>query len=566
MINNYLLLIKNFYCNSIIPQLYDNGLSYNEQISKIIKKINEIITRVNDLNEFVNVVYELVKELDAHIAEIVKEQLTTWLNDGTLEEILQNVSNEFFNQLKTELLSITIKTPRIMATRVFREIRNLGDYNILLETNKPYYSWLQGFTAYTDGNGMLRFALAFISQNTNYTKNNTVDLAIFDENGNILRHSTFILGHAQSICYLNGQLYVSFSYEFQNGNQVNTNKVAIIDEGTLTSYNVVTFDRMVHELCTDGENIYCSSIDNASIYKMDFENKTTTLLFYNQDIKTTIQGMCIYKDKFFIATSAQAKIVVCDKSGNTFYVYSFPRETDNLYNVGEIQGLSVINDTFYFGTFSKMGQPSNSQLLNNQVFKFNLYTNNDITSTSILRGNDVKILYVDNTANSRNPNGDETNPFMYVQEALESATHCIEGAIEIHLKGDDFHSATIRTNKTINFVGDNPISDRSIIGGVYIQLAPFVRLSNLEIRQTNTFHTNAPLEIVEAVATTHGLRFKPTLSNYVQCNYGCQCIASYLLIDNLNDYQNNADFNTETGKQQYTANASYITPQNNLST
>lgn len=565
MFNNFIPLIKSFYCNSILPQLYTDSLSYSEQLYVFLNRLNELTNRVNSLNEFVKTVAEMVEELDKHIAETVKEQLQIWYDDGTLKNILAEVSKEFFEELKSELLAITIKTPVLNPTRVFRAIRDFGDFDSSLTTGVPYYSWLQGYTAYTDGNGNLRHVMCLISQNTGFTTNNTVQLVIFDDKGEIVRQSSFILGHAQSIIYLNGNFYVAFSYEFTDGEQVNSNKVAIIDEGTLTNYQVKTFDRMVHELATDGENIYCSSIDNATIYKMNFENSTTELLFYNQDIKTTIQGMAIYRGYFWIATSTPAKICVIDYNGNLFYEYKVPRSTDDLYNIGEFQGLSVVGDTFYFGTFSKLGQPSTAQLINNQVFKFNVLTNKGCNSTGMYRGVDTRIFYVDSYATGKNPTGEQDNPFLYVQEAIESSCNCKEGSIEIHIVNDSHYAVFIRSNKTYNIVSD--MDTRAVIGGCTTMLTPFIRFSNIAFSQSNTQWGTACLDVQMGNVLIHSCRFNPTSNpaTYVQTDYGCRSLGAVMVLDTINNYENNETFQTRTGKQQYVSNTGYITPAENNS-
>lgn len=565
MLNNFIPLIKRFYCNAVLPQLYTDSLSYTEQICVLLDRVNELSTRVNDLNEFVKTVSDMVEELDKHIGEIVSAQLTEWYNDGTLKEMLSEVSTDFFNELKTQLLAVTVKTPIINPSRVFRVIRDFGDFDSARETGKAYYSWLQGYTAYLDGNGNLRHAMCLISQNSGFTKNNTVNLVVLDETGAVLRQSSFVLGHAQSIIYKDGNFYISFSYEFIEGEETNSNKVAIIDEGTLTNYQVKTFDRMVHELVTDGTDIYCSSIDNATIYKMDFETSTTELLFYNQDIKTTIQGMAIYSGYFWIATSTPAKICVIDYSGNLFYEYKVPKTADQLYNIGEFQGLSVIGDTFYFGTFSKLGQPSSAQLINNQVFKFNVLTNKGCNNTGMYRSVDTKIFYVDSYSTASNPDGSSDKPFLYVQEAIESSGCVPEGSIEIHIVHDSHYSVFIRSNKSYNIVSD--MDTRAVIGGCTTMLTPFIRFSNIAFSQSNTQWGTACLDSQMGNVLIHSCRFNPTSNpeTYVQTDYGCRSLGAVMVLDTINDYENNENFQTRTGKQQYVSNTGYITPAENNS-
>lgn len=43
MIKNF----KNFYCNKVLPLVYDNSLSFYELLCKVVSKLNEIIDFIN---------------------------------------------------------------------------------------------------------------------------------------------------------------------------------------------------------------------------------------------------------------------------------------------------------------------------------------------------------------------------------------------------------------------------------------------------------------------------------------------------------------------------------------
>lgn len=74
-----------FYCQHVIPLVYDDSLSYYEVLCKIRNKLNEIITSQNSLNEqFKN----LLQWITERLKEYTKEQLEEWLKDGTLESLI----------------------------------------------------------------------------------------------------------------------------------------------------------------------------------------------------------------------------------------------------------------------------------------------------------------------------------------------------------------------------------------------------------------------------------------------------------------------------------------------
>lgn len=62
------------YVQKVLPLVYDDSLSYYELLNKVVKKINEVIGVTNDIS--------------GTIKTEVSSILTTWLSDGTLEDII----------------------------------------------------------------------------------------------------------------------------------------------------------------------------------------------------------------------------------------------------------------------------------------------------------------------------------------------------------------------------------------------------------------------------------------------------------------------------------------------
>lgn len=75
----------NFWCQKILPLVYDESLSYYEVLCKVQSKLNEVINSQNNLqNEF----YQLKEWIDTQLETYTKEQLQEWLDDGTLENMI----------------------------------------------------------------------------------------------------------------------------------------------------------------------------------------------------------------------------------------------------------------------------------------------------------------------------------------------------------------------------------------------------------------------------------------------------------------------------------------------
>lgn len=74
-----------FYCQHVLPLVYDESLSYYETLCKLQAKLNEVIKTQNDLQDaFQN----LLEWVNTQIETYTKEQLQEWLDDGTLENII----------------------------------------------------------------------------------------------------------------------------------------------------------------------------------------------------------------------------------------------------------------------------------------------------------------------------------------------------------------------------------------------------------------------------------------------------------------------------------------------
>ena len=74
-----------FYCQHVLPLVYDQSLSYYEVLCKLQAKLNEVIKTQNDLQEaFQN----LLNWVNAQLETYTKEQLQGWMDDGTFDKLV----------------------------------------------------------------------------------------------------------------------------------------------------------------------------------------------------------------------------------------------------------------------------------------------------------------------------------------------------------------------------------------------------------------------------------------------------------------------------------------------
>lgn len=85
------------WCHKILPLVYDESLSYYEVLCKLQQKLNEVVKSQNNLqDEF----YQLKEWIDTQLEKYSKEQLDELLDDGTLENI---INEHIFNDLNTKI-------------------------------------------------------------------------------------------------------------------------------------------------------------------------------------------------------------------------------------------------------------------------------------------------------------------------------------------------------------------------------------------------------------------------------------------------------------------------------
>lgn len=71
-----------FYVQAVLPTVYDDSLSYYELLNKVVQKVNEVIEQTNSMSE----------NFQEYVTTETDKILTEWLNNGTIEEYLNNVA------------------------------------------------------------------------------------------------------------------------------------------------------------------------------------------------------------------------------------------------------------------------------------------------------------------------------------------------------------------------------------------------------------------------------------------------------------------------------------------
>lgn len=103
------------WCRRVLPAVYDDSLSYYEQLVRIVKKLNELIDNANEVGEELVKVQTLYTELkeyvdhyfdELNIQTEINNKLDAMAEDGTLAEI---INEQIFSSLNTRITANAVQ-------------------------------------------------------------------------------------------------------------------------------------------------------------------------------------------------------------------------------------------------------------------------------------------------------------------------------------------------------------------------------------------------------------------------------------------------------------------------
>lgn len=96
-----------FWCQKVLPAVYDDSLSYYELLCKVIDKLNEVIKQSNEQSEVITIIANELENLKSLFEQFMesgfddyyKDQIVKWL-DAHMTEILRTfVQNGVYFEL-----------------------------------------------------------------------------------------------------------------------------------------------------------------------------------------------------------------------------------------------------------------------------------------------------------------------------------------------------------------------------------------------------------------------------------------------------------------------------------
>ena len=109
--------IKYPYCQKVLPLVYDDSLSYYEQLCKVSHKLNEVINEVNNL-DIDSILERVDEEIDKQL-EVLRQQMDNLTNN--VNEVMDNVNNSlelYHDQITRELAATTANLTSFVNTQL----------------------------------------------------------------------------------------------------------------------------------------------------------------------------------------------------------------------------------------------------------------------------------------------------------------------------------------------------------------------------------------------------------------------------------------------------------------
>lgn len=85
-----------YWCQKVLPLVYDNSLSYYELLCKVVEYLNETMDNVNTIGDNTNALYSSYLEL--------VEYVNTYLSDEKLQPLIDNTLDRLAREGKLSLL------------------------------------------------------------------------------------------------------------------------------------------------------------------------------------------------------------------------------------------------------------------------------------------------------------------------------------------------------------------------------------------------------------------------------------------------------------------------------
>lgn len=482
---------KNFilWCQKTIPLVFDNSMSYYENLCKLVNYINSLTT---DVKEIARLQEELQNYVDNYFTNLdvqneINNKLDEMVNDGTFDNLITNL---------------------LLFPQNYVEIEKIGriiDETFMLNENTNGYFGMQG-GALID-NDTLAFIVNHHNSNNSYADENSKIRKISLTTGNILQETILEIGHGNGFCYDKEKQLFYITSGHGNINENLFNKQIIILNSDLSIKETIPVEYNYDSIFNDEENNLYAGIT----FKNDPDGKSNTIFQLSKEDFSIIKeinldmpisneigtgnNFCVFKNVIYYLQYNPSSIYAFDLTGKCIKIYNL--NNNGFINIGEPQNINVTtNGDFIIGcAYEPNGNLYNiSQFLKINPFK-GIIKNKDLPNMWNIRN-----LYVDSTKMGWNPDGSSQNPYYCLDEITANNYNY---PIYINLINNQTYYVSKFNSTNINIIGNggiikcgngyNKIDIRNsninfnnlTIDSLEIQINSIIKINNCTINQTN---------------------------------------------------------------------------------
>lgn len=314
-----------FWCQKVMPSIYDDSLSYYELLNKLVYALNDVIEN----NDFL---YNTIQNTDKALQEL-KSYVDNYFETADFQEIIDNKLDEMSedgtldNIIKKYLSSRNI--------HIVRSGRLLDRFTI---NGTSHMLYCQGMT-YADGKYYVCGS---------WDNESIQSVTVWNDNGQLINgNNTYAnLYHANDIAKIGDKLYIATGEA----------RVVILDSVTLEVLGEIGgLSDMGFDTCSalgvdDDKLIICGGTSSYRFGFAVYNTVTTNLTQKAWDIykpNDVNQGGCFYKGHYYRLFNRDNQIAEIDiESGDIVNVYNYP-DNDGYFYIGEAESLFVKDDKIY---------------------------------------------------------------------------------------------------------------------------------------------------------------------------------------------------------------------------
>ncbi len=407
-----------FWCQKVLPLVYDDSLSYYELLCKVVEYLNNVILDTVELQQ-------LFTEL--------KDYVENYFNNLSVQE---EINNKLDQMAENGELALLLKDAVLYTLDFYRIGRVIEDEVI------------QGVCFGKDG------VIVYSTASGSVVKISSAGVQLQKVTNSLFSHANSLAFDGDSTIYLapNDTYYVTLNYE----------DLDIIEK--------IDTDFTVSSVAIDNKTGRLYFMDNTSSLAEIRDSDGLVCTINNGN--AIPQGFAVFSSNIYILTSVPSVIRVYDLQGDILLTHNVPYMSET-YISGEIEDIDFKEN----GEFILVSDVDLRTMVMNQFFvgnvKGGIISPNSFALSSIKPN---QYIYVDINSTAFNPNGSADSKYKYLSEALISCESNIFAPVYINVGAGTYDERVIIFNPITLVLNGNAYfkrieaknADLAVIGNLYL--------------------------------------------------------------------------------------------------